>query len=289
MKNLLIIAMVLLTINVTAQNNNGNLIVASYNIRWNSSEDGINIWENRKDWLTKSIKFFELDIVGAQEVTHTQLKDMESLLPGFEVVGEGREGGEKGEYSPIFYRKDRFELLDSSTFWLSETPDKTASKGWDAALPRIVTWARFRDKKAGETFYFFNTHFDHRGKAARKNSAELIGKRMQAIAGEEQVILTGDFNTAPDSEPYNVLLDNKLEDTFSNLPEEQIYSPGYTFNSWDVEASGDRYRIDYVFYKGKKLQPEKYHVLDGQRGRWFISDHFPVIAKFIWKKSLDCN
>ena len=288
MKNLLIIAVLLLSLTASAQNNN-DLNFASYNIRWNSSEDGINIWENRKEWLTKSINFFELDIVGAQEVTHTQLKDMESLLPAFEVVGEGREGGEKGEYSPIFYRKDRFELLDSSTFWLSDTPEKTASKGWDAALPRIVTWAKFRDKKAGKTFYFFNTHFDHRGKVARKNSAELIGKRIQSIAGDEQVILTGDFNTAPDSEPYNVLLDNDLEDTFSSLPEEQIYSPGYTFNSWDVEASGDRYRIDYIFYKGEELKPVKYHVLDGQRGKRFISDHFPVIAKFSWTNSLESN
>lgn len=289
MKNLIIIAITLFSIAGTAQGNSNNLTVASYNIRWNSSEDGINIWENRKEWLTKSLKFFEIDIVGAQEVTHTQLTDMESLLPEYEVIGEGREGGKKGEYSPVFYRKDRFELLDSNTFWLSETPETTASKGWDAALPRIVTWAKFRDKNAGGTFYFFNTHFDHRGKEARKNSAELIAEKIQSIAGDEQVILTGDFNTAPDSEPYKVLVSSNLEDTFSNLPEEQIYTPGYTFNSWDIEASGDRYRIDYVFYKGEELKPVKYHVLDGQRGRRFISDHFPVIVRFSVENSLDSN
>ncbi|WP_079711718.1 endonuclease/exonuclease/phosphatase family protein [Salegentibacter salinarum] len=287
MKKLIIIAFLLFGIVINAQNDESDLTVASYNIRWNSPDDGINIWENRKEWLTQSIKFFEVDIFGAQEVTFTQLKDMAGFLPAYQYIGEGREGGAKGEYSPIFYAKDRLEVLDSSTFWLSETPQTTASKGWDAALPRIVTWAKFRDKKDGDIFYFFNTHFDHRGVIARKKSAELIAYKINEIAGDGPVILSGDFNTAPDSKPHKILLKNKLEDTFLSLSQEQRYTPGYTFNSWDVEASGDRYRIDYIFYRGEELSPLKYHVLDGQRGKRFISDHFPVIVKFEWTNTAE--
>ncbi|UJH90084.1 endonuclease/exonuclease/phosphatase family protein [Antarcticibacterium sp. 1MA-6-2] len=256
-----------------------DLVVMSYNIRWNSPDDGINSWDNRKDWVTSSIVFFGADLVGAQEVTITQLKDMEKLLPKFGHVGVGRDGGQKGEFSPIFYVKERFELLENNTFWLSDTPEIVGSKGWDAALPRIVTWAKFRDKAKGITFYFFNSHFDHRGETARKNSAKVLTTRISEIAGEEPVILTGDFNTPPDSEPY-VILNKTLDDVFEALNSDQIYSPGYTFNSWDIEAKGDRYRIDYIFYAGNKLSPRKYHVLDGQRGKRFISDHFPVIVTF---------
>lgn len=284
MKNMIILVVFLfMSIGGIAQKNNDNFTVMSYNIRMNSPNDGINIWDNRKKWLAESIRFFDGEIVGAQEVTHTQLKDLEALLPNYRSIGQGREGGKKGEYSPIFYNEDRFEVLESDTFWLSETPEKLGSKSWDSSLPRIVTWAKFQDKSTEEIFYFFNTHFDHRGSIARKRSAEIITTKIEEIAGDEPVILTGDLNTAPDSEPYNILVDQEIEDVFSNLDEGQIYTPGYTFNSWDVEAKGDRYRIDYVFYKGNELLPVKYHVLDGQRGRRFISDHFPVIVEFKWK------
>ena len=285
MKKILSIAFLLISILGNAQKADNSLMLASYNIRWNSPDDGVNKWENRKEWLAKSIRFFEIDIVGAQEVTYPQLMDMEKLLPNYHFIGEGRDGGKKGEHSPIFYAKDRFEVLDSNTFWLSETPKVTASKGWDAALPRIVTWAKFKDKREGKTFYFFNTHFDHKGAIAKKKSAELIAAKIKEIAGNEPVVLSGDFNIAPDSAPYRTLIKRQLEDSFLNLDKEQIYTPGYTFNSWDITASGDRYRIDYIFYKGEDLFPVKYHVLDGQRGERFISDHFPVIVKFEWKVS----
>lgn len=289
MKKIIIIAFLLFSIVGNGQKIASDLTVASYNIRWNSPDDGVNKWEDRKEWLTKSIRFFEIDIVGAQEVTYSQLMDMEKLLPNHHFIGEGRGGGKNGEYSPIFYAKDRFELLDSNTFWLSETPKITASKGWDAALPRIVTWAKFKDKKEGKTFYFFNTHFDHRGEMARQKSAELISAKIKEIAGDQSVVLSGDFNTAPNSEPHKILLRDQIKDAFFNLNKDQIYTPGYTFNSWDVEVSGDRYRIDYVFYKGEDLHPVKYQVLDGQRGRRFISDHFPVIVEFTYINYLKDN
>lgn len=280
MKKLVLIAFSICSVIGSAQQDDDGLAVMSFNIRYNNPDDGINVWENRKEWLTKSIRFFGADLVGAQEVTSTQLQDMEALLPEFQYIGIGREGGNKGEFSPIFYRKDRFELLESNTFWLSDTPEKVGSKGWDAALPRIVTWAKFKDKDSGKTFYLFNTHFDHRGKTARKKSAGLIAEEIERIAGDNTIILTGDFNTPPNSAPYNTLTESDLNDVFSDLDEESRYGTEYTTNGWDIEAGDERNRIDYIFYKGKKIVPLKYHVLDGQRGKRFISDHFPVLVHF---------
>jgi endonuclease/exonuclease/phosphatase family metal-dependent hydrolase len=280
MKKLVLIACCICSMIGSAQQDDNGLAVMSFNIRYNNPDDGINVWENRKEWLTKSIRFFEADLVGAQEVTYPQLQDMEAFLPSYRHVGIGREGGNKGEFSPIFYRSDRFELLESNTFWLSKTPGKVGSKGWDAALPRIVTWAKFKDKGSGKTFFLFNTHFDHRGKTARKKSAELIAKEIERIAGDSTVILTGDFNTPPNSGPYNTITESDLKDVFPNLDGDSKYGTEYTTNGWDIEAGDDRDRIDYVFYKGKKIAPLRYHVLDGQRGNRFISDHFPVLVHF---------
>lgn len=249
----------------------------SYNIRMNSPNDGLNIWENRKQWVAQSIEFFEGDLIGAQEVTYTQLKDLDSLLPGYDYLGVGRQGGNQGEFSPIFYRKDQFEVLNSETFWLSKTPDSVASKGWDAALPRIVTWAEFKEKKTGKTFFHFNTHFDHRGSQARKESSQLILEKIEEIARDAPVILTGDFNIRPEQEPYAVLV-KELKDTYHSA--DKKYGPEHTFNAWNYKGEGDFHRIDFIFYKGQGIQALKYHVLDGQRGKYFVSDHFPVIVNF---------
>lgn len=243
----------------------------------NSSSDGINIWDNRKEWVAQSIAFFEADLVGAQEVTYQQLQDLDSLLPAYDHLGVGREGGNKGEHSPIFYRKDRLEVLDHDTFWLSESPATVASVGWDAALPRIVTWGHFKDKATGRTFYHFNTHFDHRGRNAREESAHLILDKIKRIAEDEPVVVTGDFNIRPEEEPYAIIT-RELKDTYHQAP--LSYGPEHTFNAWNYEGEGDFHRIDFIFYKEGDFKPLKYHVLDGQRGKRFISDHFPVIVDF---------
>lgn len=261
-----------------AQEHKKELLICSFNVRYNSADDGINIWENRKDWLTHSIRFYQTDLIGTQEVTHTQLLDMQELLPNCAYVGIGREGDTQGEYSAIFYKKDRFEVVDSNTFWLSETPEVVASKGWDAALPRIVTWALFKDKHSGITFYHFNTHFDHRGKQARIESAALLTEKIKEIAGGSTVLLTGDFNSSPDSEAIDTLLKNGLKDPYLSLDSDLVYGPEYSANGWDAAGRTSENRIDYVFYKGA-VQPLRLQILDGQRGQRFISDHFPIIAK----------
>ena len=150
------------------------------------------------------IRFYGFDVLGVQEAKPSQMSDLRTM-PGFASVGVGRDGGDRGEYSAIFYRTDRLRVLDSGTFWLSETPD-TVSKGWDAALNRICTWAKMKDRRTGRVFYFFNTHFDHVGREARLRSAELLAGRIRAVAGDKYPVLcTGDFNAHAESEPVAVM------------------------------------------------------------------------------------
>ncbi|UII24301.1 endonuclease/exonuclease/phosphatase family protein [Fulvivirga ligni] len=255
-----------------------DLKVMTSNIRLAAESDGINYWDNRRDWFGDFVRFEDVDIFGAQEVLYSQLTDIKDRLPAYEHIGVGREGENKGEFSPIFYKKDKFEVLESETFWLSPTPQKVASKGWDAALPRIVTWAKFKDKATGKEFYFFNTHFDHIGKEARKQSAEIIKNKVAKVAGNQPVIVTGDFNVPPANAPYQVLTSgsDKLEDTFKQA--ERKYGPFYTFNGFQLEPDMKRDRIDYIFYKGD-VSIVTYQVVDGQRGKTYISDHFPIIVE----------
>ena len=133
------------------------LVAGSYNIRCDTPVDGDNAWPYRKERVEALIRFYGFDVLGVQEAKPSQMSDLRAM-PGFASVGVGRDGGDRGEYSAIFYRTDRLRVLDSGTFWLSETPD-TVSKGWDAALNRICTWAKMKDRRTGRVFYFFNTHF----------------------------------------------------------------------------------------------------------------------------------
>ena len=156
---------------------------ASYNIRCNNPGDGENAWPNRKERVKALILFHEYDVVGVQEARPEQMEDLQQM-PGFASVGVGRDGEAGGEFSAIFYRVDRIQVLDSGTFWLSETPEKV-SKGWDAALNRICTWAKMKDRATRRVFYFFNTHFDHIGPVARHKSAELLVARIRETAGSD--------------------------------------------------------------------------------------------------------
>lgn len=252
----------------------------TFNIRYASPNDGVNIWENRKDWLCELINFSEPDVLGAQEVIKKQLDDMVERLPGYEYFGVGRNGGEEGEFCPIFYNKSKLEKLDGATFWLSETPAEVNSKGWDASLPRIVTWVKLKSKENGKHFYFFNTHFDHRGEKARVESAKLLREQINSIAGDSPFLVSGDFNFTPSAEAYQVLLhdssvDLKVMDT-KNVAN-KVYGPEYTFNGFKLEPNKERERIDYMF-TGNGVSVEKHHVIDGQRGRTYVSDHFPIVV-----------
>ena len=189
----------------------------------------------------------------------------------------GRDDGvAAGEFSPVFYRKDRFELVEQATFWLSDTPEVVGSRGWDAALPRIVTWGRFRDKTTEKVFYLFNTHFNHRGAQARTESARLLLEKIDVLAGDALVIVTGDFNVTPTTEAYRVMV-TELEDarrrsvTPPHGPEETSF--GFT-----VEAGEQGRRIDYIFVH-PDVRVQHYGVLTDHWHGHFPSDHLPVLAE----------
>src|SRR5690606_27998654 len=200
---LLFILAVAIPVSTSAQ----SLKVMSYNIRYDNPMDGRNAWPLRKDRLIQLVREQAPDILGVQEALHHQLTEMLDGLEGYAFVGVGRDDGkEAGEYSAILYKKSAFELRDQNTFWLSETPNVPGSKSWDAAITRVVTWARLYSKHLGTEILAVNTHFDHIGKEARLRSAEMIRKKIPELAGDLPVILTGDFNVTRNDPPYQALM-----------------------------------------------------------------------------------
>jgi endonuclease/exonuclease/phosphatase family metal-dependent hydrolase len=224
--------------------------------------------------------FHDVDLLGVQEALNGQMQDLKQLLPQYKYVGVGRNDGHtKGEYSAIFYDTARLKVLDSATFWLSLTPDVPGSKSWDAAITRIVTWAKFRDKKTKKVFYAFNTHFDHLGKIARLESARLLMKKIDTIAGSHAVVVTGDFNAGPGEEPIKAMLDPAsplhLIDAKS-LSESGHYGPEGSFNGFGPRERDDL-PIDYIFLKGKWKVLKHATIAQSWQGR-FASDHFSQLA-----------
>lgn len=224
------------------------LNVGSYNIRMHSKVDYKNGdgWTERREVMCDLVAYTAFDIFGSQEVCHDQLEYMLSRLPEYDYIGVARDDGkQKGEYSPVFYRRDRFELLDSGTFWLSETPDKV-SYGWDAACRRVCSWGYFKDKLTKKKFWFFNTHMDHKGKAARVEGAKLVISKINQMCGKgAKVILTGDFNVAQDSPAYKTFAESGLlKDSYELAPVK--FAPTGTFNSFKV-ANHTTKRIDHIF------------------------------------------
>ena len=261
--------------------------VMSFNIRYAGANDGINSWSNRRDLVRKAIDIHQPAIFGVQECLWNQGVELREAFAEYRMTGAGRDDGEqKGEMCAIFTRKDRYQVLDHGTIWLSETPDVVGSKGWDAALPRIATWVQLQDQLCDpDTFFVFNTHFDHMGSLAREKSAELLRERMATIAGGLPVILMGDFNdpATNESASYRVLtaMEKKagltLGDTWSLASRDQRMQGEGTFHGFSGEVT--RGRIDWI------LATEGFTGIDAgierlqDNGR-YPSDHFPVWATF---------
>jgi endonuclease/exonuclease/phosphatase family metal-dependent hydrolase len=257
------------------------LRVMTFNIRYDEPADGANAWPHRKESAAAAIAVHGADIAGLQEALVSQIRDLEALLPGYAWVGVGRDDGkEAGEYSPIFYRKDRFRLVSTSTFWLSETPDRPGVKGWDAACPRVVTHARLEDGRTGRTIAAFNTHFDHVGLRAREESARLVLARIRGAAGEGSVVLTGDFNCTREAPPYRILVGEGgtpfLRDARA-LSRLAPYGPSSSFNGFGREA-GPGILIDHIFVDAS-FDVLRWGVLPGRWEGRFVSDHNPVLAE----------
>ncbi len=250
--------------------------IMTFNIRLDTKSDSLNAWTYRKDNVSKMLNYYAPDILGTQEVLHNQLIDITKMLPQYSYVGVGRsDGKEKGEYSSLFFNKERFELMKSGTFGLSEQPDKIGKKGWDAACERIVTWAILKDKKTEKEIAVFNTHFDHEGQIARRESSKLLLSKINEIAGKHPVIVTGDFNGTPDSEPIRILTENNnLKDT-RNIAA-IAYGPNNSFHNFGRLDEKKRTLIDYIFIKGD-LSVKKHRIIE-DRNEGFLSDHNPVEA-----------
>lgn len=235
-------------------------VFATYNVRNANRGDSIagNGWGQRYPYIALQIQFNGFDIFGTQEAKHHQLEDLKKAMPKYDYIGIGRDDGKlAGEFSAIFYRTDKFEVLEHGDFWLS-TETTFPNKGWDAALPRICTWGKFRDKRTGFTFLFYNLHMDHVGVKARAESAKLILKKMKEFPTELPAILTGDFNVDQNNESYT-LLDQSgiMRDSYQIA--DLRYAPNGTFNGFHPDRKTDS-RIDHLFVT-KEFSVQRYGIL----------------------------
>lgn len=255
------------------------LNIATYNLRYNNANDGVNAWPNRKENVKALVRYHDFDIFGTQEALIGQLKDL-TELEEYDYYGKGRDdGGQAGEHSAIVYKKQRFKVLQSGDFWLSETPDKPG-KGWDATCcNRICSWVKFRDIKTKKEFYFFNVHFDHQGVQARRESGKLMVNKIKEIAGKAPVICTGDFNSTPETEQI-LEMQTILRDTYK-VTEMPPYGPVGTFNAFKFDAPM-KDRIDYIFVSNS-IKVLKYGTLTDAKDQRYPSDHQPVVIKAIIK------
>lgn len=256
--------------------------VMSFNIRYGTAEDGENHWEKRKELVRETIQTFDPDLLGAQEVLEFQADFLKKHLKGYGFHGVGRNDGvAAGEFVPIFYRLDRFELLAAGHFWLSENPDEPGSVSWDSSLTRMCSWVILRDKKGEDRpFGFGNTHFDHRGKKARLESAKILRARAEAISDEVPVIIAGDFNNGEDDPPYAVLVRAEQSegevwiDSYRAIHPTRTDREG-TASRWTGNRSGKR--IDWILHSPEFLTLSASINYFNEKGR-LPSDHYPVQA-----------
>ena len=254
----------------------GQTSVMTYNIRYDNPDDGENWWDKRKEEVVALIQYYQPDFLGIQEGINHQVTFLNNSLPNFDYIGVGRDGpGKVSEFVALFYNKEKYELLESTTFWLSPTLDKI-SKGWDAALNRISTYGKFKHLKSGKEIHVFNAHFDHLGKVAREQSAKVILEKIKALTRtDDPVVVMGDFNSSPSSKPIQ-MMESELQDS-RKISKQKPYGPEGTFSGFDVAANLDN-RIDYVFVKNLDVLSNR-HIDDRRKNNLWVSDHLPI---WVW-------
>lgn len=257
------------------------LNVMTFNIRLDVPSDSLNSWQYRKDNAAEMVRMNDVDILGMQEVLLNQMNDLKERLPQYTAIGVGREdGADKGEFSPIFYKKDRFSAIESGTFWVSETPEVAGSKGWDASYIRVATWAILKEKATGKEIFAINTHLDNDGLIARKEGGNLLLKKAEELGKGLPIVLTGDFNDTPQSEAIKNITDasktNHLLD--SKTIALKTLGTDWTFHNFGRLAESERPLIDYIFVS-KQIKVQDYAVLPDTLNGTFVSDHKPVLSK----------
>lgn len=248
------------------------LSVMSFNIRLPAESDGVDYWETRKPLAVRMLREQQPDVIGLQELVKAQADYLARELPQYAWFGRGREADGGGEHMGVFYRKDRLKVIESGDFWLSDTPDVAGSITWGHPHPRMVTWALFEQRSDGRRFYLFNTHLPYRDEdeAARLKGAQAIARRLATLPDDVPVVLTGDFNTTPDSDAHAVLA-GTLQDAWTTAP--RVEGIDATFHGFTGKA--DR-RIDWIFVRGAQLES-----ITSVTTRWnnrYPSDHFPLVA-----------
>ncbi|MCW5553830.1 MAG: endonuclease/exonuclease/phosphatase family protein [Verrucomicrobiae bacterium] len=278
------LAVVALAVSVTSSKaqsvtSGDTLCVMTYNLRY-ASANPPNAWPTRRPLVREVIQTVAPDVIGTQEGLYQQLKDVAADLPDYEWLGLGRDGGSRGEFMAIYYRKTRLDPLAFDHYWLSDTPEVMGSKTWGPTLPRMVTWIKFRDLRTKQEFYFINTHFDHQVQVAREKSAELIRQRVEQWNTTLPVILVGDFNArAGQNKAYHTLTeDGFFKDTWETAAARKGEGIN-TFNGFQaIQTNG--VRIDWILTRGD-VAASTTEIVTFSRDGQFPSDHFPVVT---WMK-----
>ena len=275
-KSLLLVFAMLLPLVANCKSDTCKLRWGTFNIRLQNDGDekaGYG-WSVRRDRVADYVKSRHIEVIGMQEVLHAQLEDLLERLPEYDYVGVGRTDGKtKGEYSPIFFLKDKFEVLEKGNFWLSETPDVPGSKGWDAALERVASYAKLKDKASGKVFMAVNTHFDHVGVTARRESAKLIMRKIQEIVGKQPAVVTGDFNVTEDDEAYTTMTTNefRMYEAYHETPNHT--GTVYTFHNFCHIPPLKCEKIDFIFIT-PNIKVNHSHI-EEPNPKAMLSDHNP--------------
>ena len=256
--------------------------VATYNIQYDNNSENAGKWENRKELMKRMLTDCGFDIFGAQEPYKFQVEDIASWFPEYGWVGTsiaGESVKERIHYNPIFYRKDRFTVLENGSFWYSETPDVVNSKGWDSYSVRMCNWAKFQDKHTGKVFYHFNSHFDHIGETARVESAKLLVAKVKEIAGDMPAFCTADYNADQTSAPYQIIMMSSLMDSWSRA-ESRSGDSCRSYNGYSqATASSSDIRIDHVFVsRGTRVLT--WSLLNKSYDGKYASDHNPITIQW---------
>jgi endonuclease/exonuclease/phosphatase family metal-dependent hydrolase len=261
-----------------------DLSVMTFNIRNGRANDGENGWTFRKDFVCDVIRDSAADIIGLQEAFRFQLDEIRKILPEFNEVGEGRDGGTRGEYSAILYKKKAFKVEESDTFWLSDTPQKK-SRNWGNRYLRVCTWVRLTHLTTGHSFYVFNTHFDHQSQNSRLQSSKLIASRIAQRSPKDPFVMVGDFNAGENNPVIEYLKGTGSQgkspvpvlDTFRKLyPDKKVVGTGNGFT-----GRQDGNKIDYVFVAPETNVLKAAIIRSARKGR-YPSDHFPVTATIVF-------
>lgn len=268
---------VLLSVCLCTAAHGQHITIGTYNLRYDNAGDTGNRWKDRAPVVASLIRFYGFDILGTQEGLINQLDDISTALPAYARYGIGRDDGkDAGEHSAIFYKKERFAVMDKGDFWLSQTPEKP-SMGWDArCCKRICSWVQLKDKQSGKLLWCFNAHYDHEGQTAREESSKLILKRIKEIASTGMVIMTGDLNGGHTTDCYKLIATSGLlKDTYEQA--EHPYTNNPSFNGFGSKVTGNEI-IDHIFTT-RHFKVSRWGILSDTYHGQYPSDHFPVLAE----------